>query len=60
MRKIERMFILSATCMFFSFVAAGCNNQSSGNMTDPFSGDTIIITPSDNIVSDATDPTGIA
>lgn len=53
------MFILSAACLFFSFVAAGCNNQSSGNMTDPFSGDTIIITPSDNIASNVTDSNSI-
>lgn len=59
MRKIERMFILSAACLFVGFVAAGCNNQSSGNMTDPFSGDTTIITPSDNTVSDVSDPSGI-
>lgn len=59
MKKIERMFILSAACLFFSFVAAGCNNQSSGNMTDPFSGDTIIITPSDNIASNVTDSNSI-
>lgn len=53
------MVILSAACLFFSFVAAGCNNQSSGNMTDPFSGDTIIITPSDNIASNVTDSNSI-
>lgn len=59
MEKIERMFILSTVCLFFIFVAAGCNNQSSGNMTDPFSGDTTIITPSDNTASNAPDPSGV-
>lgn len=59
MRKIERLFIISAACLFFSFIAAGCNSQSSDNGTDPSTGDTAVITPSDNIASEAADPSGI-
>lgn len=59
MGKIERIFILSTACLFFGFIAVGCNNQNSGNMTDPFSGDAAIITSSGNTISDTADPSDI-
>lgn len=58
MRNVKSMFIVSAACLFFSFAAAGCNNQSSGNVTDPFSGDSTVIMPSGNSVSDAAGASG--
>ena len=53
------MFILSTVCLFFSFIAAGCNNQSSGNRADTIPEDAAILTPSDNTASGTSDLSGI-
>lgn len=49
MRKNKSMIILSAACLFFGFITAGCNGQTPGST----SGNTAVITPSDNTVSGA-------
>lgn len=51
MKKTEKFLILSAVCLCLGFTAMGCSSQDTGNAADPFSGDAVIVTPSDNTTS---------
>lgn len=58
MRKIERMFILSAACLFLGFAATGCSSQNPGDTDGPLPGDAAITTPSGSNASDGAGQSG--
>ena len=48
MKKAEKFLILSAVCICLGFTTMGCSSQDTGNADNPLSGDSVIITPSEN------------
>ncbi len=49
---MKKSLMISAVCLFFGFIAAGCNSQNSGNTAGPLSENAAVITSSDNTAAD--------